>query len=95
MIKRVIAAAVAGLMMSGSAFAQTAAPSAAPASPEDCLKSAFELAQKAEEMKLSNEQLDKVEDLLAKMEGHCDNKQMTEAAAVADDLKAEIGTSKE
>lgn len=95
MIKRVIAAAVAGLLMSGSAFAQSAAPSAAPAGPEDCLKAAFELAQKAEEMKLSNEQLDKVEDLLAKMEGHCDNQQMTEAAAVADDLKAVIGTSKE
>lgn len=95
MIMRVIAAVAAVAMMSSSAFAQIAAPSAAPASPEDCLEAAFELARKAEETKLSNEQLDTVEDLLAKMEGHCDNKQMAEAAAVADDVKAVIGTSKE
>lgn len=82
MLKPVHVALIAGLVFAGVARAETPASNA-----EDCLKSAFDIAQVAEDKKLSNELLDKVEDLLTKMEGYCDAKQFTEAAAVATDLK--------
>jgi hypothetical protein len=59
-------------------------------SPEDCLKAAFDIAQTAEDKKLADDQLSKIEDLLTKMESHCDAKQFTEAANVGSDLKALI-----
>jgi hypothetical protein len=62
----------------------------APSSPEDCLKAAFDIAQSAEDKKLPDDQLTKVEDLLTKMETHCDAKQFSEAASVGSDLKALI-----
>ncbi len=69
------------------------APTAAvPATPDDCIKAAFELAQKAEDKKMSNDELDKLEQLLSKMENHCDAKQFTEAMAVSKDIKAVIDT---
>ena len=67
------------------------APAAAvPATPDDCIKAAFELAQKAEDKKMSNDELDKLEQLLSKMETHCDAKQFTEAMAVSKDIKSVI-----
>jgi hypothetical protein len=69
------------------------APMGAPAavsSPEDCLKAAFDIAQTAEDKKLADDQLSKIEDLLTKMESHCDAKQFSEAASVGTDLKALI-----
>jgi hypothetical protein len=74
----------------------TEAPAAVPggasavSSPEDCLKAAFDIAQTAEDKKLADDQLSKIEDLLTKMESHCDAKQFTEAASVGSDLKALI-----
>ncbi len=71
--------------------APTAAPGAtAASSPEDCLKAAFDIAQTAEDKKLADDQLSKIEDLLTKMESHCDAKQFSEAANVGSDLKALI-----
>ena len=105
MISRLIAAsALSVLALSGAAFAQTApapAPTETPAaaapagtmaasSPEDCLKAAFDIAQTAEDKKLADDQLSKIEDLLTKMESHCDAKQFNEAANVGSDLKALI-----
>jgi len=69
------------------ALAQVARAETPASTAEDCLKSAFDIAQVAEDKKLSNEMLDKVEELLTKMESHCDAKQFIEAAAVATDLK--------
>jgi hypothetical protein len=69
------------------------APGSAPitvSSPEDCLKAAFDIAQTAEDKKLADDQLSKIEDLLTKMESHCDAKQFSEAASVGSDLKALI-----
>lgn len=68
----------------------TPAPAADLASADDCLKSAFDLATQAEQKKLSNEELDKLEDLLTKMEGHCDSNQLKEASAVSGDIKSII-----
>lgn len=74
----------------------TAAPTpsgeATPATPDDCIKVTFDLAQKAEDKKMSNDDLDKVEQLLAKMEGHCDAKQFQDAMAVSNDIKQFIAS---
>lgn len=81
--------------------ANTPANPAAPASaselsaasnPDDCLKAASELAVDAEARKLAEDRLDKIEDLLVKMETHCDAKQFPEALAVAKDIKSLIET---
>jgi predicted mannosyl-3-phosphoglycerate phosphatase (HAD superfamily) len=55
-----------------------------------CLKQAFDLAASAEGKNLSEAQLAKVEELLAKMEGHCDAKQFADADKTAADVKAAI-----
>jgi Spy/CpxP family protein refolding chaperone len=98
-ITRLVAASALSLLaLSSAAFAQTAptpAPMEAPAatavsSPEDCLKAAFDIAQTAEDKKLADDQLSKIEDLLTKLESHCDAKQFSEAASVGSDLKALI-----
>lgn len=86
MMKSVVAAAAFACLASGVVLAQEAPA----ANAEDCLKVAFDIAQAAEGKKLPNEQLDKVEEMLTKMETHCDAKQFTEAAAVATDLKTLI-----
>lgn len=61
-------------------------------SPDDCLKAASELAVDAGEKKLAEDRLDQIEDLLIKMETHCDAKQFPEAQAVAKDIKSLIET---
>ncbi len=71
-------------------FTTSAVLAEAPASAEDCLKLAFDIAQAAENKSLPNEELDKVEEMLMKMESYCDARQFTEAAAVASDLKTMI-----
>jgi hypothetical protein len=86
MIRRLFAAATFALLATASVMAQVTPAS----NPEDCLKAAFDLAQAAEGKNLPNDDLDKVEQLLNKMEGHCDARQFTEAAAVATDLKTMI-----
>ena len=75
--------------------AQTApAPTtgAAPENPDQCLKTASDLAQSAEDRKLAEEKLDRIEELLTKMETHCDAKQFVEAINVAKDIKSLIET---
>lgn len=81
-----LALAIAGASTVG--FSQSAAPT----TPDACLKSAFELAQSAESKKLPDPQLDKIEALLTKMESHCDAKQFAEAMVVAKDIKSAIET---
>ena len=91
-------------LLAGSALAQgtlTPAPSApavpgattelAPVSnPDDCLKTASDLALDAEDKKIAEDKLDKIEELLVKMEAHCDARQFSEAIAVAKDIKTMI-----
>lgn len=86
MMKSLIAAVALLGFAAGGAYAQDKPA----ASAEDCLKVAFDIAQAAEGRNLPNDQLDKVEEMLTKMETHCDAKQFTEAAAVATDLKTLI-----
>ncbi|CFX34090.1 conserved exported protein of unknown function [Candidatus Filomicrobium marinum] len=87
MIKRIVLAVAAGLLVSSPAFAQDVA-----ANVDDCLKQAFDLAQSAEEKNLPDAKLDKLEELLTTMEGHCDSNKFDEAATVAGQIKTEIET---
>ncbi|HRD78136.1 MAG TPA: hypothetical protein PK264_19735, partial [Hyphomicrobiaceae bacterium] len=72
-----------------------ATPGAAPApqtvaNTDECLKAAANLVQIAESKKLGDDKLDKLEELLTKMEGQCDASQFTEAMATAGDIKVMI-----
>jgi len=87
MLKQMVLAAGFAALLSGSALAQQAAP---PTTPDDCLKAAFDLAQAAEDKKLSEDKLDRIEEMLTKMETHCDANQFNEAMAVANDIKSVI-----
>jgi hypothetical protein len=69
----------------------TQAPAATDGSnPDQCLKSAFDLAEKAENKRFTNEEIEKLEDLLTRMEGHCDARQFPEAQAMAKEISALI-----
>ena len=59
--------------------------------PDQCLQSAMSLAKAAEDKKLNDAQLDKIEQMLSKMEDHCDAKQFSEAQAMAKDIEAALG----
>lgn len=84
MLKSFALALTMSAAFAGSALAQQ------PATTDECLKSAFELAQQAEDKKLPAAQAQKVDGLLEKMEGHCDAKRFPEAAAVATDVKKSV-----
>lgn len=90
MIKRLILAAAASAALTGASFAQDKPAAEAPADPavEACLQQAFDLAQSAEQKKLSDADLDQLEQMLSKMEGHCDAKEAAEAEKVGAEIKA-------
>jgi hypothetical protein len=75
------------ILLANSALAQQAQ---LPATADDCLKAVFDLAQSAEEKQLGEDKLDKIEELLTKMESHCDANQFAEAMAVAKDVESVI-----
>jgi hypothetical protein len=87
MFKQIALGAGLAVLLAGPVMAQQAQT---PSTPDDCLQAAFELAQAAEEKKLPDEKLDRIEELLTKMETHCDAKQFNEAMAVADDIRSVI-----
>lgn len=64
-----------------------------PADSEACIKAATDLMLSVDEKKLAEDKLDKIDDLLARMETHCDAKQFVEAMAVARDIKQVIGAN--
>ncbi len=80
-------AAAAGIGVFSAAMAEEV-----PASADQCLKAAFELAQSVEEKQLSDEAYKKLEGLLTTMEGQCDAQQFAEASASAKDIKALLGS---
>ena len=54
---------------------------------DECLKKAFDVAQTAEQKKLTELDLDTLENLLSKMEAHCDANQFADADKVGADVK--------
>lgn len=77
------------------AIACLAAPASAedlPTTPADCLKQTISLSKDAEAKKLATGTLEKIEDLLTKMETLCEAKDFPGAVAVAADVKKAIAT---
>lgn len=64
-----------------------------PQNPDECIQAASSLAEAAEAKKMTEDKLDKIEEMLTKMETHCDAKQFVEAMAVAKDIKSFIETN--
>ena len=62
---------------------------------EDCLKHAFELADKIEGKELTEAQFEKLDEMLSAMESHCENNQFADAASVANDISTAIETRKQ
>ncbi len=85
MLKRLVLAAVIGLGTSSMAMADDA-----PTSTDDCFKMSMDLFKTADAKKLPDAERGKVEEMLEKMETHCDAKQFSEAAIVAKDVKGVI-----
>ena len=97
MIKRLILAAAIGAALTGASLAQDKPAAQEPAADpavEACLQKAFELAQSAEEKKLSDAYLYQLEQMLSKMEGHCDAKETADADKVAGEIKAMLDSKK-
>jgi hypothetical protein len=86
MLKRLMVAAALTAGLSVWAQAQDA-----PKTADDCFKNAIDLAKSAEDKKLGDDKLAKVEELLTKMEGQCEAQKFAEAATTAGDIKAAIG----
>ena len=84
MLKRLVTTAIMSAVVTGGALAQ------AQKDPNQCVQAAYELAQAAEAKQLSNDKLDKIEDLLGKMEDLCDSDKVAEAMAIAKDIETEI-----
>lgn len=66
---------------------------AAPTSTDACLKLTIDLAKSAQEKKLAEAKLNSIEDMLSKLEGHCDASQFGDAANVAKDIRSAIAGS--
>ena len=60
------------------------------ATPDECLQSAADLVLNAEEKKLADDKIDRIEELLLKMEAHCEGRRFPEALVVATDIKSLI-----
>lgn len=88
MIKRLILAAALGASVTGAALAAEQAA----ATPEDCLKKAFDLAQTAEQKKLAEADLDTLEAMLTKMEAHCDASEFDAASKTGEEITAMLAT---
>jgi predicted esterase len=86
MLKCLIAATALVSGLSAAAFAQDA-----PKTAEDCFKVSIDLAKSAEDKKLDDAKLAKIEELLTKMEGQCEAQKFAEAAATSTEIKTAIG----
>jgi ribosome assembly protein YihI (activator of Der GTPase) len=57
---------------------------------DTCLSAAMTLARIAEDKQFADDRLDKIEQMLSKMEDHCDAQQFSEAQATAKDIEKAI-----
>jgi hypothetical protein len=85
MLKSLIAALAITGALATSSFAADA-----PKDSDECLKKAIDLAESAEQQKLADDKLAKIEDLLTKLEGNCENSQFAEAATVSTEIEGII-----
>ena len=85
MLKSIAGAMAAALMMSAFVAIPVLAQDA-----NQCVQAAYDLAQTVDGKELGAERLDKIEDLLNKMEDLCDSNKVAEAMDVAKDIEAEM-----
>lgn len=83
-----ITAAAAALLMTLIAAPALAAP---PADQDACSKLSFDLAEKAVAKKPSEADAVKIDELIGKLEGQCNESKFTEAEATAKQIEAAIG----
>lgn len=82
MLKSIVGAMTAALIVSAfPVLAQDA---------NQCVQTAYDLAQAVDGKELGADRLDKIEDLLNKMEDLCDSNKVAEAMDVAKDIEAEM-----
>jgi hypothetical protein len=86
MLRSLVFAATFSLAAVPMALAQEA-----PKSTDDCFKMSMDLFKTADAQKLPDDKRGQVEEMLEKMETHCDAKQFAEAASVAKNVKSTIG----
>ena len=82
--------ALMAVLVAGSASAREKSPIGSPPSTEDCLRHASELADSAEASDMSEDKIDLIEDMLARMEAHCEAKEFVEASALAQQIQNAI-----
>jgi hypothetical protein len=88
MLKRIVATVIMSACVTSAAIAQGSGQAATENA--QCTQAAHDLIQAAESKQLDDNKLDRIEDLLTKMEDLCDNDKVAEAMAVAKDIEAEI-----
>lgn len=84
MLKRLVLAAALGLSATTLAAAQDA-----PKSADDCFKLSGDLFKSA--VSVPDDKKEKLEQMIEKLEDHCDAQQFAEAAAIAKEVKGVIG----
>jgi hypothetical protein len=85
MIDRLIFLTVVSLMTAGTTHAADR-----PLNIDDCMQQVFELANSAQNKKLSDAKLNQIESLLTKMENYCSANELAKAARMHDEILATI-----
>jgi hypothetical protein len=96
MLKRTLAAAaVASVLLATAGLAQSPpAPEATGAANDDCMKSAYDLADLAEKKQLPDTTLEKLDGMFNEMEKHCKSQELPQAQAMAVKIKTFIESEK-
>jgi non-homologous end joining protein Ku len=84
MLKRIVLASALSVLFTGGTLAQSLGNYA------ECVRSTMDLSKAAEAKQMPDEQIDRVEELLDKMEEHCANKRFSDATALLQQVKAMI-----
>jgi non-homologous end joining protein Ku len=94
MIEKVWLAALTAMLFTGATLAQGTPRGGSPVgnspSTVDCLRRAAELADSAEAKEMSEDRIDLIEDMLTRMEAHCDAKEFEDALALAQQIRNAI-----
>ena len=96
MLKQTLLAAALVAGLTTAAFAQTATPAVdSKGGPtDDCMKSAYDLADAAEKKQLPDASLEKLDGMFNTMEKHCKALELPQAQAMAQQIKTLIDTEK-
>jgi len=82
MLKMLVTAAAVSVLLIGGAVAES------PETSEDCFKTADEVADAVEEVQLTEEEMEQVDEMLFTMEEHCEAQRFSEATEIAESVRA-------